>query len=357
MKSNKLLFILHLPPPIHGPSVVGEIISKSKIINNTFESRYINLGISKSVDEIGKNALGKISRYIKIILAIFKQLQSFKPSLVYLAINSKGLGFYKDSFVALIVKLSGFNSVYHFHNKGVSLRQDKLLDNLLYKLVFKGSKVILLSDYLYLDIQKYVPKENIYICPNGITDLPVNKNIKVKHLEIIEILFLSNLIESKGVFVLLDACKLLQDKDLKFHCTFVGGVGNITEMLFQKAVIERDLGVSVYYTGKKYANEKKKAFQNADIFVHPTYEDCFPLVIMEAMQHSLPVVSTFEGGIADIVENGKTGFLVPQKDANALAEKLEMLIKDADLRQKMGNAGRLKYEKQFTLEHFENRLK
>jgi glycosyltransferase involved in cell wall biosynthesis len=75
------------------------------------------------------------------------------------------------------------------------------------------------------------------------------------------------------------------------------------------------------------------------------------------MQHSLPTTSTFEGGIRSIIDDGKTGFLVPQKDAKALAEKLELLMNNPELRKKMGEAGRAKYEQEFTLKEFEKRLK
>ena len=60
--------------------------------------------------------------------------------------------------------------------------------------------------------------------------------------------------------------------------------------------------------------------------------------------------------IPDVVEDGITGFLVPVKDAKSLAEKIEILIKDPELRMKMGKAGRKKYEEEFTLEKFENRI-
>jgi len=75
------------------------------------------------------------------------------------------------------------------------------------------------------------------------------------------------------------------------------------------------------------------------------------------MQHSLPIVSTFEGGIRDIVDDGETGFLVPQKDVAALSEKLEYLILNGELRQQIGIAGRVKYEKEYTLNTFEIRIK
>lgn len=100
-------------------------------------------------------------------------------------------------------------------------------------------------------------------------------------------------------------------------------------------------------------------FSKTDIFAFPTYyhNETFGLVNLEAMQYSIPVVSTFEGGIPDVIDDGNTGFLVPQKNALALAGKLEILINNPTLRLKMGEAGRRKYEKEFTLNHFELRLK
>jgi len=353
----KILAILHIPPPVHGSSMVGQYIKDSNIINKSFDSRYVNLGTSTSMDEIGKNPLRKISRYLFILWQVFVQLLKFKPSLCYFAITVKGLGFYKDALVALLVKAFGIKLVFHFHNKGVSTRQNHWFDNLLYSIVFRNSEVILLSEYLYLDIRKYFTKEQIHYCPNGIPEKTRRQKTKDKRHKT-EILFLSNLIESKGVFVLLAACKLLQEKELLFHCTFIGGESNVTAKLFHQKIKELNLYNSVDYIGRKYGAEKDEAFAKSDIFAFPTYyyNECFPLVLLEAMQFSLPIISTFEGGIPDIVKNGETGFLVQQKDVIALAEKLEFLIKNKVLREEMGSNGRLRYEQYFTLKHFENNL-
>lgn len=74
------------------------------------------------------------------------------------------------------------------------------------------------------------------------------------------------------------------------------------------------------------------------------------------MEHGLPCISTTEGGIPGIVDDGKTGFLVPKHDVAALADKILLLLSNPDLRCKMGKAGREKFEKEFTLEVFENRM-
>lgn len=99
-------------------------------------------------------------------------------------------------------------------------------------------------------------------------------------------------------------------------------------------------------------------FNNADMFVFPTYypNECFPLVLLEAMQHGLPCISTDEGGISSIIEDGKTGLLVNRKDAEDLANKMEVLVKDATLRYRMGMAGKQRFDKLYTKENFEDRL-
>ncbi|WP_332456895.1 glycosyltransferase family 4 protein [Petrimonas sp.] len=360
---RRILFILHTPPPVHGSSVVGKTIKDSSIINEAFECHYINLSTSRLVEEIGKKHFIKIGRYFRIVVQVLWQMLTHKPNLCYIAITAKGPAFYKDSLIVYIVKLFSVHIVYHFHNKGVSHRQNKVLDNLLYRKVFKNSHAILLSKYLYPDVEKYFTRKQVYYCPNGIpkTDISHSDNfgqIEIKNLPV-KILFLSNLIKSKGVFVLLEACKILMEKGTTFYCTYVGGEGDVSTQHFNKKVKQLELTDHVFFVGRKYGQEKEKYFLEADIFVFPTFYnyECFPLVLLEAMQHRLPTISTFEGGITEIVEDGKTGFLVPQKDVETLAEKLEILIKDPVLRKQMGESGRKKYEKEFTLSKFEHRLK
>lgn len=354
----KILFVLHLPPPVHGAAMVGKYIHNSKLINEKFECRYVNLTTASSLEDIGRVSLSKLKAFVRLVRHIRQEVKTFRPQLVYITPNAKGGAFYKDFIVVEMLKMMGCRVVAHYHNKGVNTRQDRWLDNLLYKRFFKGIKVILLGRSLYKDVEKYVKWEDVYICPNGIpvtsTLLPEKKANPIPRL-----LFLSNLLESKGVFVLLDALRILKDKGYSFVCDFVGGeTAEIDAHRFEEEVRKRGLDRACLYHGKKYGKEKDEAYQQADIFVFPTYyhNECFPLVLLEAMQHRLPCISTNEGAVMDIVDDGVTGYVVGAWNADHLAAKIEVLLNDNQQRMDMGENGYRKYQEQFTLDVFEKRM-
>jgi glycosyltransferase involved in cell wall biosynthesis len=174
----------------------------------------------------------------------------------------------------------------------------------------------------------------------------------------ISLLFLSNMMKTKGVFDLLEACDILYKKGLKFKCHFIGKWADISEIDFKKDVERKNLTGKVLAHGAKYGKEKDVFFSEADIFVFPTFyhNECFPLVILEAMQYGLPVVSTNEGGIPDIVEDGITGYIVEKQNPVELAKRMEELILNPELRETMGKAGQQKFREHYTLEHFEKRM-
>ncbi len=357
-KNKTILFLLHLPPPVHGSSMVGQYIKESKGINSQYSCNYVNLLASKSIHETGKLTLTKVLGFVKVWSQLLVQLITKKPQLCYLALTATGAAFYRDVLLIALLKLFNVKRVYHLHNKGVRIFQHRFLNTMLYKFVFKNADVILLSKYLYIDVKTFVLMSKIHICPNGIEDVAVATKENSSNEKPVQLLFLSNLIATKGVFVLLEACKLLKDRNIDYNCNFIGGEGDISANQLHEKIQALGLENNVSHLGKKYGEEKYNYFQQADIFAFPTYysNECFPLVLLEAMSFSIPIVSTFEGGIPDVVSDGETGFLVPQKDVLALADKLELLIQNPDLRVKMGCAGRKKYEQEFTLTKFENNL-
>lgn len=341
--------------------MVGKFIQESKIINESFDVDYVNLTTSFDLAAIGKGSFGKLMTVLKILGKVFKALSSKKYDLCYMTLTAKGAGFYKDFIIVLLLKVFRKKIVYHFHNKGVKQNSDRAWKRFLYRITFHDTQSILLSPSLYFDIADYVKRKEVYFCANGIPDIERIRSappLKIDEKTPCIFLFLSNMMVEKGVLVLLQACRSLREKNVYFECHFVGAWSDFTETAFVRTVNNFDLNNCVFAHGKKYGEEKKAFFEKADIFVLPTFyhNECFPLVLIEAMQYGLPIVSTPEGGIPDLVSGGKTGLLIPQKNVEALAERLQLLVTDNILRKKMGEAGRRRYEERFTLTDFENNL-
>lgn len=361
MVKSKLLFVLHLPAPIHGAAMVGKFIKESKLINSTFDADYINLSTSTNLRSLRRGGIGKLLIVLSIQYKVFLALISKHYDLLYMTLTATGPGFYKDLFIVALLKLFRKQLVYHFHNKGISNRQNNKINDLLYQFAFKNTRSILLSPHLYADISKYVKKEDVFFCANGIpvtaeNTLPSIRPIDQNHP--CRMLFLSNMMVEKGVLVLLQACKILKEKGLEFECHFVGEWFDVTEFEFNNIVHAYGLDHQVFAHGKKYGEDKLTFFRNTDVFVFPTYyhNETFGLVNLEAMEFGIPIISTLEGGIPDVIIDGETGFLVPQRNVTALADKIELLIRQPELRIKLGQAGKKRFSELFTIDKFEKNL-
>lgn len=360
MKRDKkeILFLLHLPPPVHGSSMVGEQVKVSRLINDAFSGRFINLMLSRKEIESRKIKTVKIFRFLIIWLQLLGVLLRRKPHLCYFAFATTGAGFYNYVLIITLLRMFSVKIICHIHNKGVARASTHWLNNRLYAFVFRNSFVILLSSYLYKDIEQFVFPGNVFYCPNGISDqLPVTTLTSATNNRPFSILFLSNLIREKGVFVLVDACTRLKERGYCFSCMFVGGEGDVSQKELTAYIREKGVTEEVKYCGKRYGDLKEMTFRDADVPVLPSCYDCFPLVILEAMQHHLPVVTAFEGGMPDMVDEGQTGYLIPRyDDVETLTDRLEQMIQNPSLLTEMGYNARMKYERNFTLPILEGRL-
>lgn len=142
----------------------------------------------------------------------------------------------------------------------------------------------------------------------------------------------------KGVDILLEALKILKDRNIPFLCLQIGGGsselnGEDTDILKAQA---GNLGIGELVEWIGVTNDVHQYLRISDIYCQPSRTEAICLSIAEAMQNALPVIATRVGGVPELVKNGSNGFLVPPGDAVALAEKLEILLTDNGARHDMG---------------------
>ena len=142
------------------------------------------------------------------------------------------------------------------------------------------------------------------------------------------LLFHGRVDRRKGVLDLLDACELLLRRGRRFRLV-VSGIGPDIDEVRDRA------GSHVELTGYTAPEDAPEVYRRCDVFVSPTYSEGFSNTILEAMASGLPVVSTVSVGVVDCLRDGDNGLLHEPGDVGALADRLELLLDDADLRRRL----------------------
>lgn len=167
--------------------------------------------------------------------------------------------------------------------------------------------------------------------------------------DVIQLTFVGVLYEHKGVLILPEIIKHLDNKGYRFHFTFIGD-GILRPNLEKNLSDEINRGI-VEFTGRVDSTEVYRNLQHTDIFVYPTYLDSFGLVIAEAMMNgAIPIVTCLKGITDTIVDEGVSGYLVEKGDILCFVERISYLIENVERREKMSLAAIEKANRNFSKE-------
>jgi glycosyltransferase involved in cell wall biosynthesis len=258
-----------------------------------------------------------------------------------------------DTFLILLIRLCQIPYILRFGGKGYRLLKN---EGAVWKFIVSFSLSnalggIVLGQKMKRDVNMFIPNNRLVYVPNGISNKH-NKSLRKNHKNI-RILYLSNLVPSKGSFELLKAANILIQRNKNIRLILAGADSSPAFTNQLKSYIKRNkLDKYVKMPGVVNGERKYSLLESSDIFVLPSYfrYEVFGTVNIEAMSCGLPVVSSNEGAIPEIIQDGVNGFIINPKSPEDIANKLSILITNHDLRENMGAKGREFFEAKYTLE-------
>jgi len=343
---------------------VGDFIASSQNLKDNFECRFITIKSSDTIGDIGQVNFKKIYLAVRLYINVLWSLLVFRPQKIYFTASIKSVAFYRDLLISTLWKIYHlFKPVevyYHYHTKGLdAFVTDSKLNLRLTRFFVKDVNLVLLSPMLEKDFEKVKTFKQIFYLTNGVDDaledVDFNEFIERKYRKIdpLRVLYLSNMIKSKGYFSVLELANKTKDQSIEYH--FAGGwQKSEDEREFFDYIKRNKLVDKVTFHGFVNGDEKQKLFKKSHLFIFPTRykNEAFPLSILEALSYGLPTISTDEGSIPYILDE-RSG--VTLHDVNKLPEALDE-AQAILLNKKTSMYCRKRYLDNFSLEQFEDNL-
>lgn len=347
---RNLLFIGPFPPPIHGESVAMELLYSSEKLHTLFKIKKMDTN-RKSTNKQGAFSIGKIIADVWLICYSLVLTLWLKNPIIYLSISQSKLGLFRDCIIIYVCSLCKAKIVTHLHGNNLSNIIEESVGHT--RKFFESSltKVdigIVLGASLAFNYRGLVKR--VKVVSNGVPiDFITREDMEgKKENECVTLLYLSNLISSKGYITLVEIVCALIKEGLTIRLNLVGAPYDKEECSKVMDVIkENHVEDKVLFHGVKTGDEKKNFLLKADMMVLPTnYKiEGQPISIIEGMAAGLPIISSNMGAIPDLIKG--CGIIIEPKPSE-VKNAIQVLYDDVAYRRKLGLASRVKYENEHT---------
>ena len=264
--------------------------------------------------------------------------------------------------------------VYTCHNgmwctEDVNFYERRIVRSMEKKIIEKSDVSIAVSKTLKKNIceKTGIPENKIIVIYNGVDTDKFNPNVPaedikgkygLKNSEIV--LFVGRVAPAKGLEYLIKAANLIINeknvKDVKFLIVgpfkYMFSESKMRRTNYVRRLInlmeKYSLQDHFIFTGSVLEKDLLKFYATCDVFVLPSLFEAFPMVLVEAMASGKPVIGSKVGGISEVIENGRNGFVFESKNYRELAEKILILLEDEELKKSMGKRSRKVAENKFS---------
>jgi glycosyltransferase involved in cell wall biosynthesis len=355
--ARNVAVISQLPPPVHGSTVMTATLLDS-LKGHEHDIQFVNKKFSRSIEEVGGFSLRKLLLVAGLAKDVWKAC-SRKPSVIILFATTRRGSFLVDTLLHEIIRHHRIPTILYIHTVGFSeLAEAGVIWRLLVRKMFaKAARVVVLSEKLIADLKSFATPDAVAVIENCLSDRQdwsADESITERR----SISFISNLIPSKGALDFVHVAASLESAS-KFSFEIVGADADKAYKAALEAAISQIREKTVVLHGAVFGKEKELILRRSRILVFPsTYKlEAQPLTLIEALRNGIPVVAYDTGGVADIIENGREGFVVSQGDRHALRLAVEKLANDDVLWEEMSRASREKFSARFSRQAFDNSWK
>jgi glycosyltransferase involved in cell wall biosynthesis len=338
----KLLVLAHIPPPVHGQSIMVEALVRG-LPSRGIKLEHINLQLSHSTQDIGRWRPGKILAAFGFALrAVFVRFSRGCDTLYYVpAPPAKRGALYRDLIILAICRPFFRRIVFHWHavGLGVWLRAEAtpFERRVSHALLGRADLSIVLAEPLQPDAALLQPKA-FAVVPNGIVDPAPNYVPRAARNHPPTVLFLALATRSKGVFAALEGVALAHRRGLgPFRLVVAGPFASEPEQgeFTSRAAA---LGDAVTITGFVDEARKRTLLASADVFCFPTKfpHEGQPLVLLEALAYNLPAITSRWRAIPSMLPPGPVWLVDPERPeeiADALGQLSTVPVTDERPRQ------------------------
>jgi len=321
-----------------------------ELYKDTADISLFSLNASRELQTKGERSISKLI-YLKAKKKVKQIIKEFKPDIVHSHYaSSYGLIGALSGFHPYIVSLWG-GDVFSFPKKSIIYKQ------ILKYSLSKADKILSTSRIMKEEASRYTDNE-ILLTPFGIdidrfTPRKINSLFKADDLVIGTI---KTLEKNYGVNFLIEAFALVKkkfsNKPLKLLIAGKGTQRNFLEDMVKKLGLEND----TIFAGYIDHNNVQDYHNMLDIYVAMSLEESFGVAVLEASACGKPVIVSNVGGLPEVVEDRKTGFIVEKGNSKALADSLSKLIDEPELAASMGNEGRKKVIKEYDWNESVNKM-
>jgi glycosyltransferase involved in cell wall biosynthesis len=306
---------------------------------------------------------GGCGRLVRLLVSPFVlalAILARRAAIVHLNTSLNARAYWRDLAYLLVARLCGTRVLYQVHGGALPQQffaRSRILTAFLRRMLQIPDAIVVLAQVELQAYRKFVPTQQVFLCPNGIDCAAYAKFVRVLSdaAPPLKLVYVGRLVREKGLYEALHGLKLAHARGERAQLVLVGT--GPEEARLRRLAEELGLAADVSFVKPAFGESKIKLLSDADVLILASYSEGLPYTLLEAMAAGTPAITTYVGAIPDVVTDGVHGLLVPPQDPEAIARAIGTLAADRNLLARMGAACRSRIAGRYSLERLSGEIR